>query len=106
MISADQLRAAWALLGIGQRRVVELPDRSVLVMQRADASGGVICDNIDPPTKPVTAPATGGDTAGIELINAGAINWRGGRGVRLKTRPTCRKTYQQGSKKASVHRSA
>jgi hypothetical protein len=47
-----------------------------------EASEGVIRGNVDSLMKLVAAL----DTAGIELINEGAISDRGGRGVRLKAR--------------------
>ncbi len=80
MISAAQLRAARALLGIDQRKLAELCDLSVPTIQRMEASDGVIRGNVDSLTKLVNALAT----AGIELIGEGAVSADGGRGVRLK----------------------
>lgn len=82
MISAAQLRAARALLGIDQRKLAELCDLSVPTIQRMEASDGVIRGNVDSLTKLVNALAT----AGIELIGEGTASADGGRGVRLKTR--------------------
>ncbi len=81
MISAGQLRAARALLGIDQRRLAELSGLSVPTIQRMEASDGVIRGNVDSLMKLVTAL----DKAGIELIGEGASSASGGRGVRLKT---------------------
>lgn len=81
MISAAQLRAARALLGIDQRKLAELAGLSVPTIQRMEASEGVIRGNVDSLTKLVTAL----DAAGIELIGEGAQSLSGGRGVRLKT---------------------
>jgi transcriptional regulator with XRE-family HTH domain len=81
VISAAQLRAARALLGIDQRKLAELAGLSVPTIQRMEASEGVIRGNVDSLTKLVTAL----DAAGIELIGEGAQSLSGGRGVRLKT---------------------
>jgi transcriptional regulator with XRE-family HTH domain len=81
MISAAQLRAARALLGIDQRKLAELSDLSVPTIQRMEASDGVIRGNVDSLMKLVGAL----NTAGIELIGEGIASQNGGRGVRLKT---------------------
>ena len=80
MISAAQLRAARALLGIDQKKLADLCDLSVPTIQRMEASDGVIRGNVDSLTKLVNALAT----AGIDLIGEGAVSADGGRGVRLK----------------------
>jgi transcriptional regulator with XRE-family HTH domain len=80
MISAAQLRAARALLGIDQRKLADLSGLSVPTIQRMEASDGVIRGNVDSLTKLVGAL----DAAGIELIGEGAASQAGGRGVRLK----------------------
>ncbi len=80
MISAAQLRAARALLGIDQKRLAELCGLSVPTIQRMEASDGVIRGTVDSLTKLVDALAA----AGIELIGEGAVSGEGGRGVRLK----------------------
>ena len=82
MISAGQLRAARALLGIDQRRLAELASLSLPTIQRMEASNGVIRGNVDSLTKLVAAL----DAAGIELIGEGATSGAGGRGVRHKAR--------------------
>ncbi len=82
MISAAQLRAARALLGIDQRQLADLSGLSVPTIQRMEASDGVIRGNVDSLTK-LTAAF---DAAGIELIAEGAASAGGGRGVRLKAR--------------------
>lgn len=81
MISASQLRAARALVGMDQRTLAEAAGLSVPTIQRMEASAGVIRGNVDSLMKLVGAL----DAAGIELINAGATSQNGGRGVRLKT---------------------
>ncbi len=80
MITANQLRAARALLNIDQRETADLADLSVPTIQRMEASDGVIRGNVDSLMKLVSAL----EDAGIELINPGGTSSSGGRGVRLK----------------------
>ena len=80
MITANQLRAARALLDIDQRQMAERADLSVPTIQRMEASDGVVRGNVDSLMKLVAAL----DHAGIELINPGAASTTGGRGVRLR----------------------
>jgi transcriptional regulator with XRE-family HTH domain len=80
MITANQLRAARALLNIDQRQTAELADLSVPTIQRMEASDGVIRANVDSLMKLVSAL----ESAGIELINPGVPSTAGGRGVRLR----------------------
>ena len=83
MITAPQLRAARALLGIDQRRLAELSGLSLPTIQRMETSDGVIRGNVDSLMKLTSAL----DSAGIELIGEGAVSQGGGRGVRLKAVP-------------------
>ena len=80
MITAGQMRAARALLGIDQRRLADLSGLSLPTIQRMEASEGTIRGNVDSLMKLVTALSD----AGIELIGDGATSSVGGRGVRLK----------------------
>ncbi|ACB96081.1 helix-turn-helix domain-containing protein [Beijerinckia indica] len=80
MITAGQLRAARALLGIDQRRLAELSNLSLPTIQRMEASEDVIRGTVDSLMKLVSAL----DTAGIELIGENVSSLAGGRGVRLK----------------------
>jgi transcriptional regulator with XRE-family HTH domain len=80
MITAAQLRAARALLGIDQRKLAELSGLSLPTIQRMEASEDVIRGNVDSLMKLVGAL----DTAGIVLIGADSASPQGGRGVRLK----------------------
>jgi len=80
MITANQLRAARALLDIDQRQMAERADLSVPTIQRMEASDGVIRGNVDSLVKLVEALAA----SGIDLIGDGATSSGGGRGVRLK----------------------
>ena len=75
MITANQLRAARALLNIDQRQTADLADLSVPTIQRMEASDGVIRANVDSLMKLVSAL----EGAGIELINPGAASSAGGR---------------------------
>jgi transcriptional regulator with XRE-family HTH domain len=81
MITAAQLRAARALLGLHQRKLAEMSGLSVPTIQRMEASSGVIRGNVDSLMK-LTAAL---ESAGIELIAEGTVSASGGRGVRLKS---------------------
>lgn len=80
MISAAQLRAARALLGIDQRRLAELAGVSLTTIQRMEASEGTVRGLVDSLMKVVEAL----DDAGIELIGNEQPSQARGRGVRLK----------------------
>jgi len=79
MITAGQMRAARALLGIDQKQLAQLCGLSLPTIQRMEASGGVVRGNVDSLMKLVAAL----NSAGIELIGEGATSQTGGRGVRL-----------------------
>jgi transcriptional regulator with XRE-family HTH domain len=83
MITAAQLRAARALLGIDQRRLADEAGLSVPTIQRMEASDGVIRGNVDSLTKLIAAL----DALGVELIGEGAASSAGGRGIRFRPRP-------------------
>ncbi len=80
MITASQMRAARALLGIDQKTLAELAGVSVPTIQRMEASQGTVRGFVDSLTKVVDAL----NRAGIELIGEGAQSLAGGRGVRLR----------------------
>ncbi len=80
MLTAAQLKAARALLGIDQRRLAELSSLSVPTIQRMEASDRIVRGNVDSLMKVVAAL----EALGIELIADSAISGTGGRGVRLK----------------------
>jgi transcriptional regulator with XRE-family HTH domain len=80
MITAPQMRAARALLGIDQRQLAELAGVSLPTIQRMEASEGNVRGVVDSLTKVVEALGR----AGVELIGDGAVSREGGRGVRLK----------------------
>ena len=80
MITAGQLRASRALLGIDQRKLAEAAWLSLPTIQRMEASEAVIRGNVDSLMKLVGAL----DALGVELIADNAPSPGGGRGVRLK----------------------
>lgn len=80
MITAAQLKAARALLGLDQRALAEAADLSLPTIQRMEASDGTIRGHVDSLVKLVAAL----DAAGLELIGESAVSEGGGRGVRLK----------------------
>lgn len=80
MMTAGQLRAARALLGIDQKRLAEMAGVSVPTIQRMEASQGNVRGVVESLTKIVDAL----NAAGVELIAEGAQSMGGGRGVRLK----------------------
>ena len=82
MITAAQLRAARALVGMDQKDLAVASGLSLPTIQRMEASEGVIRGNVDSLMKLIAAL----EAAGVELINEGAVSERGGRGVRLKAR--------------------
>ena len=82
MITAAQLRAARALVGMDQRALAAASGLSLPTIQRMEASEGVIRGNVDSLMKLIAAL----EAAGVELIGDGAVSERGGRGVRLKAR--------------------
>lgn len=80
MMTAAQLRAARALLGIDQKKLAQLAGVSVPTIQRMEASEGNVRGVVDSLTKVIEAL----EAAGVVLINEGAESPTGGRGVRLK----------------------
>ena len=81
MITAGQLKASRALLGIDQRKLAELAGLSLPTIQRMEASDGVIRGNVDLLMKLVAAL----EALGVELISENASSNGGGRGVRLRS---------------------
>jgi transcriptional regulator with XRE-family HTH domain len=80
MITAAQMRAARAMLGMDQRDLAERTGLSLPTIQRMEASEDVIRGNVDSLMKLIA----GLEEAGIVLIGEGATSTTGGRGVRLK----------------------
>jgi len=92
VITAAQLRAARALLGIDQRQLAKLSGLSVPTIQRMEASDGVVRGNVDSLMKLIAAL----ESAGIELIGDGAASPGGGRGVRMRAHPDDGQMRQDG----------
>ena len=84
MLTAAQLRAARALLGLDQRRLAEAAGLSLPTIPRMEASEGNVRGNVDSLVKLVEAL----ERAGVEFIAEGSVSGGGGRGVRLKTAAT------------------
>src|ERR1700735_5400123 len=87
LITAAQLRAARALLGMDQRALAHAARLSVPTIQRMEASEGVIRGTVDSLVKLIAAI----EAAGVELINEGDTSPLGGRGVRLREPPLAAK---------------
>lgn len=83
MITAAQMRAARALLGIDQQTLANLAGVSVPTIQRMEASEGNVRGVIDTLIKVVAAF----DAAGVELLADNAPSAGQGRGVRFKAPP-------------------
>lgn len=82
MISAAQMRAARAMLGIDQKALAELAGVSLPTIQRMESSPGNVRGMVDTLTKIVEAL----DEAGVELIGNEQPSQGRGRGVRFKER--------------------
>ncbi|KQV29295.1 XRE family transcriptional regulator [Rhizobium sp. Root1203] len=82
VITAAQMRAARALLGINQRQLADLAGISVPTIQRMEESADVVRGNVDSLMRLLAAL----ESAGVELINEGAASTDGGRGVRLRAK--------------------
>ncbi|NZA25221.1 helix-turn-helix transcriptional regulator [Luteimonas sp. SJ-92] len=80
MISAAQLRAARALLGIDQRTLAAMAGVSLPTIQRMESSRGDVRGVVGTLTRIVEAL----DAAGVELIGNEQPSQGRGRGVRLK----------------------
>ena len=82
MLTAAQMRAARALVGMEQKALAEASGVSLPTIQRMEASNGVVRGVIDSLMKVMGAL----EAAGIEFINEGATSAGSGRGVRLRRR--------------------
>jgi predicted transcriptional regulator len=80
MMTAGQLRAARALLGIDQKTLADMAGVSLPTIQRMEASDGNVRGIVDTLTKVIEAL----NAAGVELIGENARSEDGGRGVRLR----------------------
>jgi transcriptional regulator with XRE-family HTH domain len=82
VLTAAQMKAARALLGMEQRALAELSGVSLPTIQRMEASQGVVRGVIESLMKVMGAL----EAAGVEFINEGATSTGGGRGIRLRNR--------------------
>ena len=80
MMTAAQMRAARALLGIDQRQLAELAGVSLPTIQRMEASEGNVRGVVETLTRVIEAF----ERAGVELIGENAVSREGGRGVRFR----------------------
>lgn len=80
VLTAPQLRAARALLGIDQQTLADMAGVSLPTVQRMEASTDYVRGVVATLTKVLEAL----DKAGIEVIGDGAASSAGGRGVRFK----------------------
>jgi transcriptional regulator with XRE-family HTH domain len=83
MMTAGQLRAARALLGMDQKTLAEQSGVSIPTIQRMEASEGVVRGTVETLTKVIEALGR----AGVDLIGDDARSEAGGRGVRLRQAP-------------------
>jgi transcriptional regulator with XRE-family HTH domain len=96
MITAAQMRAARALLGIDQRQLAEISGVSLPTIQRMEASEGNVRGVVDTLTKVVEALGA----AGIELIGDHAASVGQGRGGRPATATARPKADDPGTRAA------
>ena len=82
MLTAAQMKAARALVGMEQKALAEASGVS-LPTQRMEASNGTVRGVIESLTRVIAAL----EAAGVEFIYEGATSSGGGRGVRLRRRP-------------------
>jgi predicted transcriptional regulator len=82
MITAAQMKAARALLGIDQKELARMSGVSLPTIQRMETSEGSVRAIVDSLEKVINAL----NQAGVELIASGARSEGNGRGVRLVER--------------------
>ena len=80
VLTAAQMKAARALVGMEQKALAELSGVSLPTIQRMEASNGVVRGVIETLMKVMGAL----EAAGLEFINEGSVSSDGGRGVRLR----------------------
>jgi transcriptional regulator with XRE-family HTH domain len=82
VLTAAQLKAARALIGMEQKALAAASGVSLPTIQRMEASNGTVRGVIESLTRVMTAL----EAAGVEFIPEGAASAAGGRGVRLRRR--------------------
>jgi len=80
MLTAAQMKAARALVGMEQKTLAARSGVSLPTIQRMETSDGVVRGVIETLMKVMEAL----QAAGVEFINEGTISNGGGRGVRLR----------------------
>jgi transcriptional regulator with XRE-family HTH domain len=83
MITAHQIRAARALLGIDQRRLGELAGISLATIERMESCGSQVRGIVDSLAKVIAAL----ENAGIEFLAENMSSAGIGPGVRIRTNP-------------------
>jgi predicted transcriptional regulator len=81
MMTAGQMRAARALLGVDQNTLAVMAGVSLATIQRMEGSDGNVRGMVDSLTKVVEALKR----AGVDLIGSHERSDDGGRGVRLRS---------------------
>ena len=81
MMTAAQMRAARALLGIDQTKLADLSGVSLATIQRMESSYGNVRGVVDSLIKVIEAL----NRAGVDLIGVNERSDGGGRGVRLRS---------------------
>jgi len=102
MITAAQMRAGRALLGIDQQTLADLAGVSLPTIQRMEASEGNVRGVVDTLTKVVTAF----ERAGIELIAEDTPSAGQGRGVRFKASRASKTTASSSPRRSKKNRAA
>jgi transcriptional regulator with XRE-family HTH domain len=82
LLTATQLKAARALVGMEQRALAAASGVSLPTIQRMEASNGIVRGVIESLMRVMAAL----ETAGVEFINEGAVSPGSGRGVGLRKR--------------------
>ena len=83
MLTAAQMKAARALVGMEQKALAEVSGVSLPTIQRMEASNGTVRGVIESLTRVIAAL----EDAGVEFIYEGMTSSGSGRGVRLRRRP-------------------
>ncbi len=82
MITAEQMKAARALLALDQKQLAEETGLSLPTIQRMEGSEGTVRGNVDSLVKVIEAF----ERLGVCAINENEASLSGGRGVRLMSK--------------------
>ena len=83
MLTAAQMKAARALVGMEQKALAEASGVSLPTIQRMEASNGTVRGVIESLTRVIAAL----EAAGVEFICEGTTSLGDGRGARSRRRP-------------------